>query len=418
LISYLNPGRAELLLSLVMGASLAMTLVTDKGFGVLLGLLLVASFFALRPRELAALRRRDGWFLVLFNAYPAMMALSLLVQGGGDIALLDNASRFLAVSVVYLTLRAKAFNLGVVVLGAVAGCCLAGAASLLGQAQGLLMQEPGALVRYGGTANPAVFAQLLFFLLLVAVTPIELPRLSGLRGRILLVAAVLLTATGVVMSQTRAVLLALAVFSVYLLFFDARLRSTSMTKSAVMLGIAASLLYLFNSAHLDHLSGTASELGRAFGHFDQQTSLGQRLSQWVLCLQLIAERPAFGYGVGQFSQALAGLPDATALTERVRSYGHAHSDYLQIAVELGLVGLVVFLTAMAALVLAVFREGFPAAARHLLVGTVSGWSFFALTQTQFAHQKTTMMFAFLLALGFSFGMNEKYGPLRKSRAAL
>jgi hypothetical protein len=42
--------------------------------------------------------------------------------------------------------------------------------------------------------------------------------------------------------------------------------------------------------------------------------------------------------------------------------------------------------------------------------------FFGLTQTQLAHQKTTMMLALLLMLGFSHGMNRKFGALDEGAA--
>lgn len=416
MINQQKPGLAACLLSHVLGASLALALVTPKGFGLLLGLLLVIGLLSLRPRELAALRWQDGVFLLLFNTYPLMVALRMLLDGFWDVSLFDNASRFVLLSIGYVALRAKSFDLSYVVIGAMAGCGLTCGASLLHQVAGMTVLQSHEQLRFGGFENPVVFAQILFFLLLVAVTPIKLARLSKSQARGLLISVILLASISLVISESRGVLFALVVLCGYLLHCDSRLSSTRITKAAVMLSAMCAVLILFNSAYFPHLNGTASELMGTFGQFDQLTSMGQRLSQWSLSWQLIVERPAFGYGIGQFETALNSLPGAASLTENVRSYGHAHNDFIQIAVEQGLVGLAIFMTALSAIVVLAVRESFAAAARHILYGAMAGWLLFAMTQTQFAHQKTTMMFALLLALGFGHGMNEKYGSLNRTSA--
>ncbi|WP_439102836.1 O-antigen ligase family protein [Congregibacter sp.] len=416
MISQQQPVLSGRLLSHVLGASLALSLVTPKGFGLLLGLFLVIGLLALQRRELAALRWQDGIFLVLLNAYPVMVALSMLLHGSWDVSLFDNASRFLLLGVGYVALRAKSFDLGYVVIGAMIGCGLTGGAGLLHQVFGVTLLQSHEQLRYGGFENPVVFAQILFFLLLVAVTPIKLACLSKSQTRGLLISVILLASIGVVVSESRSVLFALLVLCGYLLCCDSRLSSTRATKAVVMLSAIYAVFILVNSAHLPHLSGTASELMGNYEQFDQRTAMGQRLSQWSLSWELIVKQPAFGYGIGQFEAAFNGLPGADSLTEKVRSYSHAHNDFLQIAVEQGLVGLTIFVSALSAIVFMTVREAFAAAARHLLLVTMAGWLFFALTQTQLAHQKTTMMFAFLLALGFSHGMSEKYGSLNRSSA--
>lgn len=67
-----------------------------------------------------------------------------------------------------------------------------------------------------------------------------------------------------------------------------------------------------------------------------------RLAVWRNSLEMIREAPLLGHGLGNFSVQYprfrpAGVPDGTRIDQRVEA---AHNDYLQIAVELGLIGVV------------------------------------------------------------------------------
>jgi O-antigen ligase len=397
------------LVSPLLGCSLALALVPGDGFGGLLALILIIGLFSLRSGELAALRAQDRVFLMLFNVYPLLVAFSMLLHGLRDVGLFDNAARFLLLSVVYLTLRAESFDMRYVIVGAVVGCGVAFSASVLHlMADPQLPQARGRIV---GSMNAVVFAQTAFFLLLVALTPTKTPGPSLSRTRLLLLVVVVVASISLVVSQSRVVLVALVALYVYLFLHDERLPGGSLATCVLLLCGACAVVYLVNAPFFYHLAGTTSELVANLGQIDPLTSLGQRLALWSSSWQMILEKPFFGFGIGQFNEALSSLPGAASLTATVRSYSHAHNDFLQLAVEQGLVGLTVFLLALAAIPFLALHEKFAADARYLLVGSVSCWLFFGLTHTQLAHQKTTLMFAVLLMLGFSHGMNGKYGPL-------
>ncbi|MEE4659689.1 MAG: O-antigen ligase family protein [Halieaceae bacterium] len=403
------------LLAPLLGCSLALALVTPKGFGVVLALAVLVALWLLRPAELARLRLQDGVFLVLFNTYPVLVAFSMLLHGSQDFGLFDNASRFLLLSILYLGLRTRPYDLSPVVLGAMAGCALAFCAAAVHFAY-VSPSSADTLGRFVAFENAVVFAHIAFFLLLIAITPTSLSGLAGSRVRLLLIAVVILASGSLVVSQSRGVLVALLVLYVYLLFFDRRLPGHRLTRYLLLLSGIGTGVFLVSTPYLYHLGGTAAELAANYREIDQLTSLGQRLAQWSVSWRLILEEPFLGYGVGRFNEALNSLPDAAALTATVRGYNHAHNEYLHLAVEQGLVGLVVFLCALAGILYLTFRERFAADARHLLVGAIGFWLYFGLTQTQFAHQKTTMMFALLLVLGFSRGMNLKYGPVTTTQS--
>jgi O-antigen ligase len=392
-----GPG-AERLHSALLGSGLALALVTSKGLGVALALLLLVSLLRLRPRTLAGLQMQDGLFLLLLSAYPLLVAFSMLVHGTQDPGQFDNASRFLLLGIVYIALRSAPFDIRFVVAGAMLGCTLTFCFSAWHLAR-------GGAERFGGFENPVVFAQIAFYQLLVAATPTDLFRTPTARSRLPLVGVILMASVSLVASQSRVGLMALLALCAYLLFRDARRpRSAILRVVAVLVGSGAVIL-LLNTPQFAHLAQTTAELTANLGAIDERTSMGQRLALWSLSWQMIGEHPLFGHGIGQFREALNSLPDAALFSDTVRAYGHAHNELLQLAVEQGLVGLGMLLLAVAAIALMAKRQNFAPDARYLVVGAILCWLFFGLTHTPLAHQKTTMMFALLLTLGFSHGMN-------------
>ncbi len=70
-----------------------------------------------------------------------------------------------------------------------------------------------------------------------------------------------------------------------------------------------------------------------------RTSLGQRLDWWNDSLELIEQRPIFGFGTGGFTVAHNRLIKRT----HIEPTDNPHNEYLFITVQLGLVGLISFL---------------------------------------------------------------------------
>ena len=77
---------------------------------------------------------------------------------------------------------------------------------------------------------------------------------------------------------------------------------------------------------------------------DQPTSIGMRLEFWQKSLRFFAEAPIAGHGTGStrdlFSQAAVGRPgDASA-----EIFGNPHNQTLNVAVQWGMIGVVVLYT--------------------------------------------------------------------------
>ena len=100
-----------------------------------------------------------------------------------------------------------------------------------------------------------------------------------------------------------------------------------------------------------------------------EESLEARSSPGLQALSMVAERPLLGFGAGGFYAAFPRF----ALPQHVLSYDHAHNDVLQIAAEMGLIGLAL----MAALLmvslyraLAVIKNPYSPLDRGLAFGVI------------------------------------------------
>lgn len=151
-------------------------------------------------------------------------------------------------------------------------------------------------------------------------------------------APVLLMTNAVVLSQSRGSWLALvaAVFLLGWLFWPRFF--TVLLIIAVLIGAAA---WWQSSAHhvLDHdLAHSA------------QASLLRRLGIWRLSLQMVAEQPLTGIGLGTYEQAFtARFPNLPLIGGRLAP-PHAHNLFVQVALDLGIPGLLAYLCLLAALV--------------------------------------------------------------------
>lgn len=80
-------------------------------------------------------------------------------------------------------------------------------------------------------------------------------------------------------------------------------------------------------------------------HFDglqhSMTSWGARLSMYLLSVRFISDAPVFGHGLGDYQTLAMAFYDTDAMRS-VSGY-HPHNQYLYLGVELGLIGLGIYL---------------------------------------------------------------------------
>jgi tetratricopeptide (TPR) repeat protein/O-antigen ligase len=96
--------------------------------------------------------------------------------------------------------------------------------------------------------------------------------------------------------------------------------------------------------------------GRMESAFDtEKGSVLARKVIWTGALNMFKARPVFGWGLGTFNIHFPRFRDPATAARIMPNTLHAHSEYLEVATEMGVVGLAVFLWAIGAFLLEAFR---------------------------------------------------------------
>jgi len=82
------------------------------------------------------------------------------------------------------------------------------------------------------------------------------------------------------------------------------------------------------------------------------TSTSLRYEMWQTALNMFYDSPLIGTGLGSYSQNLASEGYATWV---INNTTHPHNDLLELAVELGLIGLVIFITVAISLIIGIVK---------------------------------------------------------------
>ena len=120
-----------------------------------------------------------------------------------------------------------------------------------------------------------------------------------------------------------------------------RYRFVSLITCSLILSLS---LYVYSLTFNTRLSGVVTESQQYAQKSDIQTSAGWRLNAWHRSLEAIQEKPLLGHGVGSWAltvKRIEGEKGASVFGEGNAS--NPHQEYLLWGVELGVVGLLLFL---------------------------------------------------------------------------
>ena len=185
-------------------------------------------------------------------------------------------------------------------------------------------------------------------------------------------------------------------------FYGAALLMGIVKKDKLVLAILAALLiaapFLVPSGARDWVKSTHSPL-EAFCNTD-------RIAFYKSSIQMIKAHPFIGVGVNTFVKAYHKykVPDVDVITGE---YCYAHNNYLQMAGEIGLVGLAIFFWILAALFLelkGIIRNNKEGYIRNIALGLGCGVLAFllnGLTESSFYFSKIVVVFWFVAGLGVS-----------------
>lgn len=147
-----------------------------------------------------------------------------------------------------------------------------------------------------------------------------------------------------------------------------------------------------------------------YRHNEEFTPMGARVVFWENTLQLIREKPVFGYGTGSFQREYTRHIEGKYSDWRTTPTGDPHNQYLYILVENGVFGLLVFLT----LIVVTIRQGTVIQPHGVIAASVlAAWTATSLFNSHFKTFPEGHMLALFLGVLLA-KQTERDAPLWKS----
>jgi O-antigen ligase len=195
------------------------------------------------------------------------------------------------------------------------------------------------------------------------------------------ISALLLVANIVLVTPGRSGYLVLLVCgTVFVLGMLVKFRKLGV-KAYALGGVALAMLVLalaLSPVSRDKITQGIEEV-RNYQKSTEVTSMGIRVIFWKNALEIIAERPWFGYGMGSFETAYRRKVEGLSGVEATLS-GDPHNQFMKITAEHGLFGLAAFLIFIAS----AFRQPASSPYRMLGLGVLSAWCATSLFNSHFS----------------------------------
>lgn len=235
----------------------------------------------------------------------------------------------------------------------------------------VVIDDPGILLRNHTTQGMAFVAGTALAVLLTWGRPVT-PR-----GRWLLLGALLLFFANIALIATgRSAHVALLVAAA--IAGAAVLQGRQRWWVLVLIPLAGTLTLASSPMVRERFTQAYGELGTVQTS-PSETSMGLRLIIWPTTLDLIAQRPLLGYGVGGFAPAYAKLIHQRYSDWRAAEAKDTHNQYLHVMVEAGIPGVLAFLVFIAG----VLRQRAPPPYRGVGLALFAAWLTTSLLNSHF-----------------------------------
>lgn len=140
-------------------------------------------------------------------------------------------------------------------------------------------------------------------------------------------------------SQARTDYIIFIALVTYIIFQELSFKKALLICSAIAIAMATLLMTLPGPIH-KRIQLAAQDLHQWHrGH--EKTSLGYRIAWQKNAIKLIKDKPIIGYGTASIQDAFATLPKE--VTRETGIVGNASNEYLNIAIQFGIIGLLLFL---------------------------------------------------------------------------
>ncbi|WP_207064077.1 O-antigen ligase [Motiliproteus sp. SC1-56] len=380
-------------LSIFVLPAAVLTLQRGVGYGALPMLILSAVLLGVYGRYSKVRLNKTEWlFVIAMLAYPLAAALSMLFHGEWVWAHFDKPSRFLLALPVFFALRQFGTSENFWYWGLVVGAIGAG---IFGYYQKYVQ----GLTVASGYTHKIPFGDISLILGALATTYL-IPRHSHCSNRFLQVMVLVAAAFGLlgsIASGTRGGWIAIPFVAWLILsaIVERRLVRWSMFGAL----IAALILVYFNNDLVRYKVDRAVITTQAY--FDEgkvQGSAGTRLEMWRGAWLQFQEEPWAGGGKDSYGPRLSALIKEGKINPG-QVFTHAHNDFLNVLVELGILGGLA-LTLFYSFMLAFFTRRRELDLRLATAGLVLcfGYIDFSLTQAMLEHNISTTFLTFTLAI--------------------
>ena len=233
-------------------------------------------------------------------------------------------------------------------------------------------QEPGVLIRNHATQgmifSVTLFLMSVFLLFKKHTLPI---RSQWILGLILVILGVL-----VYMTPGRSGYLAFMVVTVY---FGYLLFREKLYKMLSVVFLLSSSLLLTSPIVQDRIELGVKEMQHVDPTNIESSSMGMRMVLWKHTIELIQDRPLLGFGTGGFEEAYSQkIKDNPDWEKNIMH--DPHNQFLKIWVEMGMLGLIIFLSMLAS---SLFQKS-SKMYLHLGIGVLLAWCATSLFSSHFS----------------------------------
>ena len=180
--------------------------------------------------------------------------------------------------------------------------------------------------------------------------------------QVVIVGLIFLFIIGFVLSFSRAAWISL--ICAFFVMILVRLKLS--IKSLLSLGFIVLIFgFFFKSTILSQLSSNRQDSSdNLIEHFNSLSNIStdasnmERINRWKCAIEMFKERPIFGWGPGTYQFQYAPFQfskDKTIISSNYGDAGNAHSEYLSVLSESGILGLVFFITLLGVVFIRIIR---------------------------------------------------------------
>lgn len=378
-------------------------------FGASLACLFLISLVTIDPRHYLRLTRSDYLFIATLSLYPLVVIVRSLASDTFIASELDNPSRFLLIIPLYVWMRMHGAQLPYVIVGAMLACLLNAGVF------GYEFLSGTTWTRIYGHENSVTFAQIAFLLTALALIPAAfIKEAVGNVRKMYCIGILAMGLVSVLVSQTRTVVIISPLLLLAFVFFSNTYVFSQREK--LLCGVVVSLVgyWVFMGGSFLRMSELLVEtqellINRSIPAYE---SSQVRIALWQVGWDIFQQNFWTGVGKGEFHSAAASIHQVSPdVSDAVLGYRHAHNEFLNLGLELGIGGVAAIILTMAIIPWLAYRGRFGPESRYLLLITVMSWLLFGTTDAVLENHKITLLIVFMLCLGFAEGLNAKVGRL-------